>query len=128
MYLPLLYCIMVRRKKMAKKFKPQIKKLQNAINEKFDSKLLINTTQFYSKDTKRMISMIVIKQAQWDEEKQKYKNVELFASASDIQIVLWLRDYWYTLNDWEIPQDNPKWLEARRKYEEKNGKSQSRKL
>lgn len=108
---------------MAKKFRPQIKKLQNAINDNYDAKILINTTQFYSKDTKRTTSIIVIKQAQWNEEKQKFINVELFSSCSDIQIVLWLRDYWYELNGWDIPQDNEKWIEARRKYEEKHVKS-----
>ena len=97
---------------MAKKFGPQIKKLQRAINDKYDAKILVNTTQYYSEKSNRAMSMISIKQAQWDEEKQRYRNIELFASPSDVQIVLWLRDYWYNLNGWEIPKDNPQWIEA----------------
>lgn len=105
---------------MAKKFTPTIKKLQKAINEKYDARILINKTQYYSEKSNRAMSMISIKQAHWDEERGRYKNIELFSSPSDVQIVLWLRDYWYKLNGWEIPEDNPQWIEARKKYEEKH--------
>lgn len=104
---------------MAKQFGPQIKKLQNAINDKYDKKILVNTVQYYSKKSNRTMSIIVINQAQWDEDKQTYTNIKLFSSPSDIQIVLWLRDYWYKLEGIPIPEDNPQWIEARRKYEEK---------
>lgn len=104
---------------MAKAFGPQIKKLQKAINEKYDARILLNKTQFYSSKTDSPVELIVIKQAIWDSERQKYKNVELFSSSSDIQIVLWLRDYWYELNGWEIPTDNEEWNKARDKYEER---------
>jgi len=104
---------------MAKAFGPQIKKLQKAINEKYDARILLNKTQFYSSKTDSPVELIVIKQAIWDSERQKYKNVELFSSSSDIQIVLWLRDYWYELNGWEIPTDNEEWNKARAKYEER---------
>lgn len=105
---------------MAKAFGPQIKKLQRAINEQFDAKILINKNQYYSKDSERCLELIVIKKAVWDDEKQRYRNVEVFSSASDIQIVLWLRDYWYELNGWEIPTDNEEWNKAKQKYEEKH--------
>lgn len=105
---------------MAKKFLPTIKKLQRAINEKYDKKILINKTQFFSDNTKKPVEIIVVKQAQWDAEKQKYKNVELFSSASDVQIVLWLRDYWYELEGMPIPTDNEKWNKAKKAYEEKH--------
>lgn len=106
---------------MAKAFGPTIKKLQVAINEKYDKHILINHTQFYSKEANKPIQVIVIKQAQWDEDKQKFKNIEVFSSTSDVQIVLWLRDYWYQLNGWEVPTDNEKWTTVKNKYEEKNG-------
>ena len=64
---------------MAKQFGPQIKKLQRAINEKFGEKLLINKTQFYSKDSDRPLEVLVIKQAVWNEEKQRFKYTELFS-------------------------------------------------
>ena len=105
---------------MAKTFGPQIKKLQKAINEKFDCKLLVNKTQYYSKDADRPLELIIIKKAIWDAEKQRFKNVELFSSASDVQIVLWLRDYWYELNGWQVPTDNEEWNAAKEAYERKH--------
>lgn len=105
---------------MAKKYTPTIKKLQRAINDKFGEKLLINKTQFYSKETDRVFEIIIIKKAIYDEERDKFRNIEVFSSPSDVQIVLWLRDYWYELNGWEVPTDNQKWLEAKKKYKEKH--------
>ena len=102
---------------MAKKFTPLIKKLQKAINTNFDKRILVNKSQFYSDKTESIVEMIVVKQAVWDEEKKKIKNVELFSSASDIQIVLFLRDYWYKLNGWEIPTDNEYWEKVKKKKE-----------
>jgi len=119
-----------------------IHKLQNAINEKFDAHILYNKQQWYSEKQNRPVSQYVIKKAIYDEQKGKHRNVELFSSCSQIQIVLWLRDYWYELNGWDIPHDNEKWEQAKELYEdkqkpndiepvmkgEKNGKSSSRKL
>lgn len=105
---------------MAKAFGIQIKKLQRAINEKYDAKILINKTQFYSDNAQKPVELIVVKKAVWDDDKQKYKNIELFTSPSDIQIVLWLRDYWYTLNGWEVPTDNEEWNKAKELYAKKH--------
>lgn len=107
---------------MAKQFMPTIKKLQRAINLTFDKKILINKTQFYSKETKSVKEIIIIKQAVYNEEKDKIVNIEVFSSASDIQILLWLRDYWFELNGWEIPTDNEIWNEAKQKYYNKQEK------
>jgi hypothetical protein len=101
---------------MAKKYGPQIKKLQRAINEKYGEKLLVNKTQFVSSTNDKTIELIIIKKAIWDDDKQKYKNIEIFSSPSDVQIVLWLRDYWYELNGWEIPTDNEEWNKAKAFY------------
>lgn len=105
---------------MAKAFGPQIKKLQKAINENFGAKILVNKTQYYSQDADRVLELLVIKKAVWDKEKQRFKNIELFSSASDVQIVLWLRDYWYELNGWEIPTDNETWNKAKQAYEDRH--------
>ena len=114
---------------MAKKFAPTIKKLQSAINVKFDAKILINHTQFYSEDADKVLELIVVKKAVWDDKKNKLVNIELFSSTSDVQIVLFLRDYWYELNGWEVPTDNKQWLEAKKKYMERQnvGKQRHRK-
>ena len=100
---------------MAKKFLPLIKKLQKAININFDKKVLVNKSQFYSDKSDSIIEMIVVKQAVWDEKKHKIVNVKLFESTSDIQILLFLRDYWYSLNGWEVPTDNEYWESVKKK-------------
>lgn len=105
---------------MAKVFGPQIKKLQKAINENFDQKILINKSQFYSADADRPLELIIIKKAIWDPDKDKFKSVELFSSSSDVQIVLYLRDLWYELNGWEIPTDNEEWNRAKEAYQRRH--------
>ncbi len=94
-----------------------IHKLQRAMNEKFNQRILISHQQWYSESQNRPVTTYIIRQAIWDEEKQRNYNVELFKSTSEIQIVLWLRDKWYELNGWEIPQDNEKWQEIKKKQQ-----------
>lgn len=98
-----------------------IHKLQHAINDK-GGNLLYNTTQFYSETANRPVTIYIIKQAQWSEERQRMINVELFSSTSQIQIVLFLRDFWYKINDWEVPTDNPIWEQAKEEYRKKHEK------
>lgn len=95
-----------------------INKLQTAINTTFGARLLYNKTQFYSKDQERPITLYIIKKAYWDEEKKKTYGVELFTSTSQIQVVLYLRDYWFRCNGWELPTDNEKWNAIREHIEE----------
>lgn len=97
-----------------------IHKLQRAINDKYDQKILFNKTQFYSEKQNRPVTMYILKQAVWDEDSQKNKSIELFSTFSMIQIVLYLRDLWFALNGWEIPDDNEKWTQAKALYAEKH--------
>ena len=85
-----------------------IRKLQTALNTK-GMKILYSTSQFYSEEQNRPITMYVIKRAVYDEQRGRNTNVELFKSTSQIQIVLFLRDLWYEVNGKEIPTDNEKW-------------------
>ena len=96
-----------------------IKKLQKAINIKFDQKLLYNTTQFYSEKSNSPVTVHVLKKAVWDKEKQRNRSMEIFSSTSELQIVLYLRDMWYNLNGWQIPP-NEVWEQAKQKYMEKH--------
>lgn len=96
-----------------------IKRLQSAINTKFNAKLLYNRTQWYSEQEDRPVTVYKISKAIWDEERGKTRSIELFSSYSQIQIVLWLRDYWYELNGWEIPDDNPTWTKAKEDYQKR---------
>ena len=91
-----------------------IRKLQTALNTK-GMKILYSTTQFYSEDQDRPVTMYIIKRAVYDVEKGKNINIELFKSTSQIQIVLFLRDMWYEVNGKEVPQGNEKWNEVKDK-------------
>lgn len=91
-----------------------IKKLQRAINTKGE-KLLYQTSQFYSEQQKAPVTCHHIKKAVLDEETGKTKNKELFSTYSMIQVVLYLRDYWYKLNNMPIPTDNQQWNEIKEK-------------
>lgn len=70
---------------------------------------MYSTTQFYSEKQDRPITVYHIKQAVYDDNKEKFCNQELFNSTSQIQIVLFLRDLWYSLNGIELPTDNEQW-------------------
>ena len=96
----------------------KIHKLQQALNMK-GYRILYNTSQFYSEKEQRPVTVYHIKQAR-DLENGKTTNVELFKSASQLQILLFLRDLWYSVNGMEIPNDNEIWNEKRKKYIKNN--------
>lgn len=107
---------------MGTSFKQMIHKLQKACNENFDARLLYNRTQVYSEKTNRTITFLSIRQATVDPKTGKRKNIELFNTTSELYVVLFLRDYWYSLNGWEIPKDNEGWEKEKQKYQERKSK------
>lgn len=86
-----------------------IKKLQAAINTKFGDQLLYDRRQFYSTKENRPINMYTIRKQVYSKSKGRPDSITLFKSSSQIQTILYLRDYWYERNGWEIPIDNPEW-------------------
>lgn len=98
-----------------------IKKLQQALNAR-GCKLLYSTSQFYSIQQDRPVTMYHLKQAVLDEESGKTKSTELFKTMSQIQMVLFLRDMWYDINGWEIPTDNEVWEQKKAESVEKQQK------
>ena len=98
---------------MANNFMSLARKLQGAINSRPGAKVTINTSQWYSKDKQRTIICYTLRQSN---EEDGYKDsTVLFKTYSQIQLVLFLRDYWYTLNGWELPTDNEIWEEVKRR-------------
>lgn len=96
-----------------------IKKLQQALQ--FEGELiLISTSQFYSMDKHTTVTRYHIKKQVQLEEKNKSSQVELFSSCSQIQITLFLRDYYYEVKGYEVPHDNPIWEAAKQKYFEEH--------
>ena len=90
-----------------------IKKLRTAINEKVVDKILYNTSEFFSEEQNRPVTIYTIKKAIYNPKTKKHNHVELFHSTSQIQIVLFLRDYWYIINNIPLPVDNEKWNNIR---------------
>ena len=101
-----------------------IHRLQQAINGK-GYKVLYSTSQFYSDKQNRPVTVYVLKQAVWDDEAQKNRNIEIFKSTSQIQILLFLRDMWFEINGWEIPTDNEVWNDIKRKMKEKEERAKA---
>ena len=88
--------------------KQMIHKLQNAINQ-HGGRILYEKTQFFSKDEKRPVSIYRISQSVPNEFGGRDKKEKLFETTSMIQIVLYLRDVWYSISGQEIPTDNEMW-------------------
>lgn len=89
-----------------------IKKLLQALNLR-GMRIMYATSQFWSETENRPITIYNVKQAVWDDNKEKFVNMELFKSTSQIQIVLFLRDLWYSINGKELPQSNEVWNEIK---------------
>ena len=94
--------------------KAMIRKLQVAINGKGE-KITIDKNQFFSESQDRPISLYRISKSVFNPETGRNKKEKLFETASQIQVVLFLRDYWYNLNGMEIPTDNEMWNEIKEK-------------
>lgn len=82
-----------------------IRKLQIALNSK-GMKILCNRSQFYSEQQQRPITMYKVCQSVIDAETEKTRHLVLFTSASQIQVVLFLRNLWYLINEKPIPPTN----------------------
>ena len=106
---------------MARSYKKLIYKLQTACNKEFNARLLYNKTQVYSEKADKPVTFLCIRQATIDE-RGKRKNVELFNTTSELYILMFLRDYWYALNGWEIPEGTEGWEKEKQKYQERKAK------
>lgn len=91
-----------------------IRKLQRACNLQFGEQLCYNISQFYSETHKREINRYSLTRQITDGTTGKHSKEELFGTYSLIQMVFFIRDYWYRLNGNDIPNDNDIWIEARK--------------
>lgn len=81
-----------------------IRKLQIALNSR-GCKVLCNRSQFYSEEQKRPVTMYKVAQS-FMTSTGRSSHKTLFESASQIQIVLFMRNLWYSINNKEIPPTN----------------------
>ena len=98
---------------MAMKYMALARKLQSACNSQYGAKLLINSHQWFSEDQGRAVTQYTVCQSTKRQDTGKDVNLELFKTYSQVQLVLFFRDYWYKLNGWEVPKDNAKWEEVK---------------
>ena len=86
-----------------------IKKLQLAINMNCPFRILYTTSQFYSVDKQMLVTKYCLRKAELDYTEHKSTSEEIFSTYSQLQIILYLRDLWYTWNNMELPTDNELW-------------------
>lgn len=80
-------------------------KLQVALNSK-GLRILCNRSQFYSEQQNRPVTMYKLSQSVHNIQTGKNNHIELFSSASEIQMVLFMRNLWYACNGQPIPPTN----------------------
>lgn len=92
-----------------------IRKLQTAINSISETKILYQTAQFWTPHDKRAIQKYIIKRSVYNATTERYDAEEIFSTYSQLQVILFLRDYLFTLQGKEIPTDNKLWNEIKEK-------------
>ena len=91
-----------------------IHKLQKAINMN-GGVLLLDRTQFFSREQNRPVTMYRVCETVGTTKSGRRKKECLFETASQIQVVLFLRDYWFVMQGKGLPPivNNKKWGEIR---------------
>lgn len=92
-----------------------IRKLKIAIRQKANIKLLITTKEWFSEEKQVLMPYYIISQHHYDPKTKKSTQEELYKCGNKVKVVLFLRDYWYTINGWEIPKDKF-WDEEKERY------------
>lgn len=65
-------------------------KLQTALLKQYGIIVFVEKEQFYSERNKRVITMFVLTQRVWDEEKQRYTKKQLLKTADNVSILRYL--------------------------------------
>lgn len=82
-----------------------INKLMTAIRMN-GGKLLLDRVQFFSEEQNRPITMYKVNEV-------RGKKRTLFDTASQIQVVMFLRDYWFIMQGKELPTGQKDWVKIR---------------
>ena len=106
-----------------KNYFPIIKKLQNALNIN-GRKVTISSKQFYSDDQQSLVTIYTIGERILDPVSGKKRNLELYSSSSQVYILLYLRDMWYELNDYTVPEENDGYKASVNSYKKKMAKKE----
>ena len=85
--------------------KTMIHKLLTAINMN-GGRVLYDRVQFFSREQNRPITLYKINEI-------RDKKRTLFETASQIQVVMFLRDYWFIMQGKELPTGQKEWVNIR---------------
>lgn len=86
--------------------KVMIHKLITAIN-RAGGKILMDRVQFFSEEQNRPITIYKINEVMG-------KKRTLFETASQLQVVMFLRDYWFIVEGKELPTGQAEWNRIRK--------------
>ena len=80
-------------------------------------RILYTTNQFYSVDKQMPVTKYCLRKAEIDYNTHRSESEEIFSTYSQLQIILYLRDLWYTWLGKDLPTDNELWenIKARNK-------------
>ncbi len=96
------------------------KTLQKALEYGYGEHILITKEQFYSRTQERVVNMYVISKAIPDEENSsRSQSIQLFRTARQVDLVLFLRDYLFEVQGKEVPTDNEDWVQRKHAYYER---------
>lgn len=88
-----------------------IKKFQIAIQQAGEL-VTVEQQKFYSREQSRWVTMYHIKRCV-DINGERYRYEDLYKTSSEVRVVLFLRDYYFTLLGKELPTDNEQWNKVR---------------
>lgn len=84
-----------------------INKLMTAIRMN-GGKLLLDRVQFFSEEQNRPITIYKVNEI-------RDKKRTLFETASQLQVVMFLRDYWFIVEGKELPNEQTDWVKIRKR-------------
>ena len=84
------------------------KKLATAINMEYGAHIVINRNEFFAREEFRTVHLYSVRDAWSGNDTEKYRNDELFRTASGIYVCLFMRDMLWTFQGRTVPlEDNP---------------------
>ena len=84
---------------MAGRFTGTINKLCKGLLHVHNKIFFVDTQQFYSKEQNRTITMFIVSERVWDDERQKWLKQQRLKTASQVDVVKYLADRMKRLNE-----------------------------
>lgn len=89
------------------------KKLMKAINSR--GYIITHAKREFMAKDNTIHNMNTLSIVSFNEEKQKYESTPIYSTPSQVRLVMYLRDFWFIINDMELPTDQELWCKIRQK-------------